>query len=154
MFNSVQDADFEQEPAEDPVWYDNMDDLIADGMIDEIQKSNLPKGSKHNRIYWINKHRAQPKQEWSEEDKKMFLDIECLIHSYRTGSYEYELSSWLEHLKDRVHPKNTWKPSDEQIKVLVEVIIFAANHESPHWNDYIFGTLNNHIRQLKKLMEE
>ena len=39
--------------------------------------------------------------------------------------------------------------SEEQMKVLVEVRNFAANHESPYWNDYIFGTLNNLIRQLK-----
>ena len=39
--------------------------------------------------------------------------------------------------------------SEEQMKVLNEVLIFAANHESPHWNYYIFETLNNLIRQLK-----
>lgn len=41
--------------------------------------------------------------------------------------------------------------SKEQMKVLNEVLNFAANHESPYWNDYIFGTLSNLIRQLKKL---
>jgi hypothetical protein len=39
--------------------------------------------------------------------------------------------------------------SEEQMKVLDEVLTFAANHESPYWNYYIFGTLNNLIRQLK-----
>lgn len=41
--------------------------------------------------------------------------------------------------------------SEEQMKVLDEVVNFAANHESPYWNYYIFGTLNSLIRQLKKL---
>ena len=39
--------------------------------------------------------------------------------------------------------------SEEQMKVLNEILNFAANHENPYWNDYIFGTLNNLIRQLK-----
>lgn len=39
--------------------------------------------------------------------------------------------------------------SEEQMKVLNEVLNFAANHESPYWNDYIFGTLNNFIKKLK-----
>ena len=39
--------------------------------------------------------------------------------------------------------------SEEQMKVLDEVLNFAANHESPYWNYYIFGTLNNLIRQFK-----
>jgi len=38
--------------------------------------------------------------------------------------------------------------SEEQMKVLDEVLNFAANHESPYWNNYIFETLNNFIRQL------
>ena len=50
--------------------------------------------------------------------------------------------------------ESAWKPSDEQMKVLDEVLNFAANHESPYWNDYIFGTLNNLIRQLEKLKWE
>jgi len=39
--------------------------------------------------------------------------------------------------------------NEEQLKVLNEVLNFAANHESPYWNDYIFGTLNSLIKQLK-----
>ena len=41
--------------------------------------------------------------------------------------------------------------SEEQMKVLDEVLNFAANHENSYWNNYIFETLNNFIRQLKKL---
>ncbi len=122
MFNSVQDADFEQEPAEDPVWYDNMDDLIADGMIDEIQKSNLPKGSKHNRIYWINKHRAQPKQEWNKDDEERIKNIISVLDvqvcwdgatGKKGNPYQKEID-WLKSLR----PQSTWKPSDEQMITL------------------------------------
>ena len=39
--------------------------------------------------------------------------------------------------------------SEEQMKVLDEVLTFAANHENPYWNTYILGTLNSLIKQLK-----
>ena len=57
-------------------------------------------------------------------------------------------------ISDKLKEKYTWEPSDGQMKILNEVLNFAANHESAHWNYYIFGTLNNLIRQLKKLREE
>ena len=84
---------------------------------------------------------------WSEEDERNLNDAILFIE---TGTYSLDkdnLINWLKSLKDRY----TWKPSDEQMKILNEVLNFAANHESSHWNDYIFGTLNNLIRQLKKL---
>ena len=88
----------------------------------------------------------QPKQEWSEEEIETCAreaeDNNCII-----------LAKHIRQLKS-LRPQSTWKPSDEQIKVLVEVLIFAANHESPHWQDYIFGILKNLTRQLKKLREE
>lgn len=50
--------------------------------------------------------------------------------------------------------KSTWKPSGEQIKALVEALVFVANCESPHLHDYIFGILKNLTGQLKKLRGE
>ena len=55
-----------------------------------------------------------------------------------------DVFAWLE--KQGEH---TIACSEEQMKVLNEVLNFAANHESPYWNYYIFETLNNFIRQLK-----
>ena len=57
-------------------------------------------------------------------------------------------SSWLAWLEKQEYAITC---SEEQMKVLDEVLNFAANHESPYWNDYIFGTLNSLIRQLKKM---
>ena len=85
---------------------------------------------------------------WSEEDES---NLDSAIYYIRREPYRESdvepIVDWLRHLKERY----TWKPSGEQMKILNEVLNFAANHESPHWNDYIFGTLNNLIRQLKKL---
>jgi hypothetical protein len=99
---------------------------------------------------------------WSEEDELIINKILCICNDFEK-SFEIspastkvikedvnKIDNWLKSLKERY----TWKPSDEQIKVLVEVLIFAANKESPHWNDYIYGILKNLTRQLKKLMEE
>jgi hypothetical protein len=95
------------------------------------------------------------KSAWSEEDEKLLDKVIKRLHKYSAKDEEYlDKYYWLIELKHRVQPQNTWKPSDEQIKVLVEVLIFAANNESPHWQDYIFGILKNLTRQLKKLREE
>ena len=149
MFNSVQDADFEQEPAEDPVWYDNMDDLIADGMIDEIQKSNLPKGSKHNRIYWINKHRAQPKQEWNKDDEERIKNIISVLDvqvcwdgatGKKGNPYQKEID-WLKSLR----PQSTWKPSDKQMRTLEHYMHTLVCNEH---KEILFG-LYTDLKKLK-----
>lgn len=95
------------------------------------------------------------KPAWSEEDEEIYRKCICAMRASACGFPEEEkfveqVDNWLKSLKDRY----TWKPSGEQMKILNEVLNFAANHESPHWNDYIFGTLNNLIRQLKRLREE
>lgn len=64
---------------------------------------------------WIDKlkNRVQPKQEWNEEDEKMFKDIVTRLHSHPdVDKTEYDKSyHWLKSLR----PQNTWKPSDEQM---------------------------------------
>lgn len=71
--------------------------------------------------------RPQPKQEWSEEDEN--IRKELLVHCQKLSEAsnaikladEYaKYNSWvalLKSLKERVQPQNTWKPSDEQIKL-------------------------------------
>lgn len=65
-----------------------------------------------------------------------------------------DIRVWLESQGEQKSIKNTWAPSEEQMKVLDEVLTYAAQHENPYWNDYIFGTLCDLIRQLKKIKEE
>ena len=93
-------------------------------------------------------------QKWSEEDKNRFTNLISLVKcSKENDATKIGFIRFINKLKS-FNLKNTWKPSDEQIKVLFEILIFALNHKSPHWNDYIFGTLKNLIRQLKKLKKE
>ena len=93
---------------------------------------------------------GEQKPAWSEEDEKILNFIIARLHSHpNVGLEEYSKEySWLIYTLKSLKPQSRWKPSDEQIKVLDEILIFAANHESPHWNDYIFETLNNLIKQL------
>ena len=101
---------------------------------------------------------------WSEEDEKTWKELieevkdqldsvpspDCM--GKEDEKVLKQLTRWLDWLKS-LKDRHTWKPTEEQMKILNEVLNFAANHESPYWNDYIFGTLNNLIRQLKKLKE-
>ena len=152
----------EQKPAwseEDERIRQDIENLIHFALEDGSAVSPAANTTKEGAISWIQslKDRVQPKQEWSEEDEShiRYL-IECLEHCKKgvaltmTTSTSQEYINWLKSLK----PQNRWKPSDEQINLLNEVLIFAASHESPHWNDYVFCTLNNLIRQLKKLKEK
>ena len=77
----------------------------------------------------------QPKQEWSDEDKGNLLDVKCIINEICHSQYiraeidhpEEELESlwhWLNNLWERVeYPKNTWKPSEEQMKALSSISV-------------------------------
>ena len=118
-----------------------------------LRKSTLF-GKSYDYIKWQNwlkslKGRVQPKQEWSEDDEVKINRIVACLENLKVADNDILLKDvdWLKSLR----PQNRWKPSDEQMKVLDEILNFAANHESPYWNDYIFGTLTNLIRQLKKL---
>ena len=93
---------------------------------------------------------VEQKPAWSEEDEKNSLDIKCLIANYRTGNDEYELCSWIDKIKDRVQPKQEWKPSDEQITVLHDVAAYIDNSIYPNQKDILV----NLYLQLKKLREE
>ena len=67
-----------------------------------------------------------------------------IIEYIKTGTYHKNWVAWLEN-----QGEHHIACSEEQMKVLNEVLNFAANHESPYWNEYIFETLSNLIRQLK-----
>ena len=149
----------QQKPAE---WSED-DEVLLKLSLENLTEVKNRFGEDYGRvggcIDWLKslKERIQPKQEWSEEDRKIIIELIGIFESAVDGghvTFPYRLlKDYIRVLKSCLS-QNTWKPSDEQIKVLNEVLNFAANHENPHWNDYMFGTLNNLIKQLKKLREE
>ena len=93
---------------------------------------------------------SEPKESEDERIRENCIHFLELQKSHHASTFEIEeCIAWLEKQCD-----NNIACSEEQMKVFNEVLNFAANHESPHWNDYIFGTLNNFIRQLTKLREK
>jgi hypothetical protein len=99
----------------------------------------------------------QPKQEWGGGDEahlhSLITHLEQWIerHPNTTGAdIQGENITWLKSLR----PQSTWKPSEEQMAVLNEVINYAANSELQHWSDFIYTLLKSLREQLKKLREE
>jgi hypothetical protein len=88
------------------------------------------------------------KKSKDEEIRKALINVFATHKDYEMffGVSVEDIHAWLER-----QGKHAIACSEEQMKVLNEVLNFAANHESPYWNDYILGTLNNLIRQLMKL---
>jgi len=130
-FNSVQDAPFEKNPA----WSEECKEAFSDicenccGRTVELVKKIM-----------------QPKQEWSEDDEKMRLE---LIQYFVDGNdLKHNLAyifDWLKSFKDRVQPQNTWKPSDEQMDALDSTLQYSqvSNNSYEH--------LNSLYNDLKKL---
>lgn len=158
MFEEVNKVNsIQEEPATSTVWYDNMDDLIADAMLCEINKSDSLKDLKNNRINWIKKHRNKP-AEWSEEDKKLINDTCHLINTLASGYGEKVTepitlsgTQMIASIKDRLRalvdnrPQSTWKPSRKQMNVLKSAI-----SELDTYDDSLVELYND----LKKLREE
>lgn len=129
--------------------YDNMDDLIADAMIDEIGKSDIPDSAKHNRIYWINKHRQKP-AEWSEVDKNRLEEAIDMVEAngcwVRSDDAVKQVSDFLKSLPERfnLQPKSEWNEEDDMLMDELESYILydkELNDEQKSWR----------IKRLKSL---
>lgn len=80
---------------------------------------------------------------WSEEDEKM---LNSIIEDFGDGKTSNMLQEYfLKTLKDRVQPQTTWKPSEEQMKVLDVAI------KSSHLTTAEYDGLVKLREQLKKL---
>ena len=103
----------------------------------------------------------QPKQEWGEDDKKLwvhdddiFLDAAKMIvedsprKSYG-GVHKKEIVPWFYSLKERLkslRPQSHWKPSDEQMEAL-ETTLYSNMSR----NDERYSVLSEFVVELKKL---
>lgn len=95
-------------------------------------------------LAWLEKQ-GKKNSVTTEEEEKVREQVVYAINKLNVPESEKnKLLDWLEK-----QCKYTIACSEEQMKVLNKVLNFAANHESPYWNYYIFETLNNLIRQLK-----
>lgn len=114
-------------------------------------------------IAWLEKRGEQ--NPWSEDDEAIYygvieteqymLDVVNGIKKFDVGNISIKEDctreiDWLKSLR----PQSTWKPTEQQMKVLNEVINFAADHGTMRWNDYIYNVLKGLREQLKKLRDE
>ena len=110
------------------------------------------------------KSRVQPKQEWSEEEEKLWVhDDDIFLDAAKTivkdsprrsygGVHKNQIVPWFYSLKERlksIRHQNTWKPSDEQIKALG--IAIRIGIQLGTWEEEALESLKE---QLKKLKEE
>ena len=97
---------------------------------------------------WFNElyHRAQPKQEWSEENE---ANINRVLYFLQGGGLlpgqREKLSNWLKSLR----PQTTWKPSDEQIRVLQELCKYSEVANLTEKGVEILKSMYNDIKKLK-----
>ena len=102
---------------------------------------------------WVEsiKDRVEPQKKWSEEDEESILEIcnylDRLVHededNQATRLTVQELKNWLKSLR----PRNTWKPSEEQMNFLKELV---EDNNQRHF----YTILRSLYEQLKKLREE
>ncbi len=106
-----------------PELAESEDEKVRKAIIHFISHTpTVPKGiiGKETMIAWLEKQKVQPKQEWNEEDEKMFEKVILHVKKYQqianpaneTG--ESDLTDWLKSLKGRVQPKPEWSKEDEE----------------------------------------
>ena len=92
----------------------------------------------------------QPKQEWSEDDEKIWKEISDMLWEGYTQSCSNftwdDIRDWVNPKIKSIRSQNAWKPSDEQLKALKEAV-------DEHF-DIDGGALWHLYEDLKKLREE
>jgi len=111
-------------------------------------------------LAWLEKQGEQKPAEWSEEDEKMIGNIRRIIEQYAFSKSAVDVNgelcekefidadNWLKSLR----PQNTWKPSEEQIKVLEFFIPYVTKCNVVLQKSK--DTLLSLLTDLKKLKEE
>ena len=113
---------------------------IVDECIYSEQKSQRMVSAEANEAMY-----DKPACAWSEEDESWFKELELMVLSFSNDvSYLKKFFDWLKSLKDRIQPKTTWKPSEEQMDAL----------NSARWNaPFNIEILDSLYNDLKKLTE-
>lgn len=98
------------------------------------------------------------KPAWSEEDENIIEDAACVIldcvNTAETEKEKKRLEELFDKLQD-LKPQSTWKPSDEQIKCISDVVADAKYRNDISTNGYEpYTHLSTLLQQLKKLKEK
>lgn len=88
-----------------------------------------------------NEKQGEQKPAWTPMDEQRVENLLAIIEGH---GYPGEVA-WLNSLKDRVHPKSQWKPSERQIMCLQDAL------SDYHRRGYKAETLETLLKQLKQL---
>ena len=148
-----------------PELEESEDEKIRKALMQNLQerfgtKGNMGKGlNMPDVLAWLEKQGEQ-KPAWSEEDEKMIGNIRRIIEQYAFSKSAVDVNgelcekefidadNWLKSLR----PQNTWKPSEEQIKVLEFFIPYVTKCNVVLQKSK--DTLLSLLTDLKKLKEE
>ena len=89
---------------------------------------------------------VEQKSTWTKEDDvRLQACIDALQAESLMGKVDTVMTKWLKSIKDRVHPQTTWKPSDEQMADLWNMLCECRPADHQLLQDIYYG--------LKKLRE-
>ena len=98
-------------------------------------------GLTQHQIDWLKKNVCpQPKQEWSEEDD--WKRKELIQYLEEKGDYRTVWMTWLKSLR----PQSHWKPSEEQMRALIEIICLGEISYVGQEEELI--SLKNNLKKL------
>ena len=125
-----------------PVLKESEDERIRKRIIHALYGDVLDIEETNKAIVWLEKQGRQKPADWSEEDESyMNTTIAYLMDAKEFKKTAENCIIWLKSLKDRVQPRNTWKPSDEQMVAISTAVNVLGK-----------GTLNG--KQLIELQEQ
>jgi hypothetical protein len=113
--------------SESEVWLDTLCDYLKDSSsayIPNVRDIISKLKSFKDRVL------PQPKQEWSEEDERMYRGLHNLIYSTSYCDSRKEFSDFLNSLKDRVQPQN-WTKEDKERYISCLQRLSTGNPEQP-----------------------
>ena len=143
----------DQQPAEwsltDATFIEEIDETL---FMAETGRNEVVKNQIEQERNWLKnlpkRFNLQPKQEWSEEDKRA-IDRACVaLRAYSNGDIPEFLPSELLGYADRLQslrPQPHWKPSEEQVSILAKV--FAGCELNTPEKDSMVDLLN-HLKDM------
>lgn len=132
-------------------WQYIVSDVLTkhDGIGQYLDDGFCKKIAKYMQETWSNKLSFGQNPAWSEEDERLlsklqiYVDMECFDRECNGK----DLLDWLKSLKER----HTWKPSDEQIKTLLDAIVYVEGCNSNFkGNGSVLENLYNDLKKLKQ----
>ena len=133
---------------ENPAWSEE-DERNSYNLLYFLNSNRITADDREDSIQWLKSLKdrilPQPKQEWSEEDKRCLTKAIRACEQMSDGVYDYsqgyiDAINWLKSLR----PQKQWKPSEEQMEELYKVF----NNNSGGWEDSIIESLYNDLKAL------